>query len=161
MVVDRKPVVHSVPPVDEFAASTLYYAWDGTFQVPELQGAELHILVEGDPQVVGTTRSVSVVGRPAKVRPTGSAGQFGAASQPSPDNWKWFIVPVSPGDNSFVITLNVPLEKASIGVYLHGFTPADSDPAPEEGPVFPLYRNGQRAWSRTLQPLTTYKTDSP
>jgi hypothetical protein len=138
------------------------YVWGGTVTVPDIIDGELHILVEGQSDVERAACRVSLGGRELKPRIIGSAGQFGAAITPSPENWTWFIVPVSPGETSVQIELTVPADQASVGVYLRGFVRAENDSAPDDGaPVFPVFNPDRRAWSHALLPLTEYPADHP
>lgn len=164
IVPSRPPALLSDPP-DRFSkASTssddereVQYAWGGTVSVPDVSGAELCILVDGGPDVERALCRVSVAGREMQPRKIGSAGQFGAATDASPENWTWFIIPVPKGDSTVQIELTIPADEASIGTYLRGFVAAESDPAPDDGaPVFPLYNSNRRAWSLTLMPLAAY-----
>jgi hypothetical protein len=133
------------------------YTWGGTISVPALSGGEFCILVEGGPEVDRAACRISIGGRDVTPRRQGSAGQFGAATDASPENWTWFIVPVSQGDTTVQIELTVSADEASIGAFLRGFTAEDSDPAPDdESPVFPVFNPQRRAWSQTILPLTTY-----
>jgi hypothetical protein len=136
------------------------YRWSGSIDVPDLTNAELCILVEGATDVVGAQGAVRVDGRPVNPVRKNSAGQFGAAVSSSPENWSWFIVPLTPGEHQFNLSLSVPLEKASVGVYLRGATTATSDEAPEGVAAFPVYQPNQRAWSQTLQPLKAFTTSA-
>ena len=142
-------------PQEPGQAGSFHYGWTGSLTVPDVIGAELCILLEGAPPVDGATCKVSLAGSEATVRKSGSEGQFSAAGEPSPEHWTWFIVPVAPGDTTFQIDLDVPLENASIGVYLRGFTRAGNEAAPENVSVFPAYHPEQRAWSQTLLPSKT------
>ncbi len=145
---------------EEELAPNIQFVWKASLSVPEVTGAELCILVEGSPLVANVAGGVSLSGRAAKVRTLGSAGQFGAAAQPSPENWKWLIVPISAGEQSLVVSLDVPLERASIGAYVRGFSPVGPGTESGEGPAFPLFRPEQRAWSQTLLPLRAYSPGS-
>jgi hypothetical protein len=82
-----------------------------------------------------------------------SVGQFGAATEPSPDNWAWFIVPLTRGDTKFQIEIAAAQAQVSVGVFVRGVSSAPSDPEPEGGTVFPTVRPNLRAWSQTLQPM--------
>jgi hypothetical protein len=164
-IVPSRPSALLSDPPDRFSkASTssddereVQYAWGGTVSVPDVSGAELCILVNGGPDVERALCRVSVSGRDLQPRKIGSAGQFGAATDASPENWTWFIIPVPKGDSTVQIELTIPADEASIGTYLRGFVAAESDPAPDDGaPVFPLYNSNRRAWSLTLMPLTAY-----
>lgn len=136
--------------------SRLTWFWKGVLSVPNFSGAELCILVEGGPEVKDATGGVFQAGGATNVRATGSAGQFGAALAASPENWKWFTVPVARGTREVRVYLEIPAETASIGIYLRGTTPTANDRPPVEGPVFPVFHPDQRAWSQTLLPLQTY-----
>jgi hypothetical protein len=133
------------------------YVWGGTVSVQDVIDGELHILVEGGKDVDRATCRISLGGRDVKPRKIVSAGQFGAAIDASPENWTWFIVPVSNGETSVQLELTVSADEASIGLYLRGSVRAESDPAPDDGsPVFPVFNPERRAWSQTLLPLTAY-----
>jgi hypothetical protein len=133
------------------------YAWSGTLDLPVAENLELCILVEGEPTVEHALAAVSLGDKKAKVSRSGSARQFGAAVDASPDNWTWFRVPLPSGRHPFLIDVRVPVEHAAIGVYVRGAVAAASDPAVEGQPAFPLYRADRRAWSQTLAPLQTYE----
>lgn len=149
------------PSDEELGAGNIQVVWRGTVSVPEIEGAELCILVEGGVLAEKATGRAIISDVGVNVTNSGSGGQFGAAAQPSPEHWKWLIVPVAPGERSFHIAVDVPLAEASIGAFLRGFTPADPDAEPGEGPAFPLYHSGQRAWSQTLLPLQVYSAATP
>lgn len=156
-----EPIVEFSIPADSDRAGAIHYSWNGEITPPDgVNGTELCVLVEGVSRVENATCTVSVDGRPMRVRESGSAGQFGAAASPSPENWTWFIVPLAAGTRTIDIALDVPLESASIGVYLRGSTPAVNDPAPENAVVFPVSQTESRAWSQTVVPLTEYSEDS-
>jgi hypothetical protein len=135
------------------------FFWDGSLVVPDVKDAELCILVEGDTGVEYANCKLMLGGREVKPRRNGSAGQFGAATDPSPDHWTWFIVPVTPGLTTFQIDLTVLTEEASIAVYLRGTTPAHSDPKPEAEAVFPVFNPQRRPWSHTLVPLRRHVSE--
>jgi hypothetical protein len=153
----RSRVISSI----EEDPSRIRYHWEGTLNVPPVGAPELCVLVEGSPEVSRAICDLVVGGRMAEVQKLTSVGQFGAATDPSPDNWTWFIVPLSPGDTTFKIDLSLWMEKAAISVYLRGTTPAANDPAPETGAVFPTFRADRRGWSQTLQPRQIYEPSSP
>jgi hypothetical protein len=136
------------------------YSWGGTVSLHGVHEAELSILVEGGLEVERAGCRVSLGGREVTARKVGSAGQFGAATDASPENWTWFIVPMPMGETTVQIEMTVPADEASIGVFLRGAVVADNDPAPDDGmPVFPVFKAERRAWSQTLVPLTTYPTE--
>ena len=139
---------------DEQSPSLLRYDWSGAVAVPTIANPELAILVEGPPSVARAFCRVLLNGRIGQITPTGSAGQFGAAAQPSPENWKWFFVPVPPGSTHVQVSLEIPADSAAVGIYLRGLAPAPSAPAPATGPAFPLYRADHRAWTQALVPTT-------
>lgn len=134
--------------------SRMRYYWDGVLRVPAMGDAELCILVEGPPQVSESLAQIMVGGRVLPVRKITSAGQFAAATEASPENWTWFIVPVAAGETIFSVDLNIWSDEASVGVYLRGTTPATNEAAPVGRAAFPTLRPDRRAWSQTLQPLT-------
>lgn len=131
----------------------LRFAWDGTLLVPEIAEGELCILVEGDRAIDRTSCRILLDNQLVNPRLATSVGQFAAAIESSPDNWIWFIVPLTAGHRTFQIELATAQLQVSVGVFVRGVTPAQHDPAPEEGPVFPTLRPTLRAWSQTLQPL--------
>jgi hypothetical protein len=134
----------------------LEYRWHGSVALPEVQRAELKILVEGPPDIASTTGRVLINGRQVRLTRKGSAGQFGAAVEASPDNWTRFIAPLSPGEHDLEVTLAVPFEKVSVGIYVTGALDATSDTAEEGEPAFPVFQPDQRPWSQTLQPLKVF-----
>ncbi|HUR60601.1 MAG TPA: hypothetical protein VM029_22965 [Opitutaceae bacterium] len=156
-----EPYVEVVRPSDPERASSLFYSWDGTLSVPDVMGAELCILVEGAPQVENSRCTVLVSGQALRARSAGNAGQFGAAAAPSPENWTWFFVPLTPGDHSVRIEIDVPLENAAIGVFLRGATSAVPGYEASETAPFPLYRSDRRAWSQAVLRMKDYATEAP
>ncbi len=151
------PEVSMVAASEQEPSGRLHYAWNAEIAVPEIKDAQILILVEGAAAVEQAVCRVTLAGEPAAMTVTGSAGQFSADDREVPENWTWFIVPVTSGNHSLQFSLDVPLQKAAIGVYVSGRTPATSAAAdPEEGPAFPVYLPGQRAWSQILLPLTKY-----
>lgn len=152
----NEPQVSVVVPEDAERTASLRYQWSGSVSVPEAGNAELCLLIEGNPQVDKTRGTVAEAGRLLNVRRTSSEGQFGAAALPSPEHWTWFIVPLASGAHALEIDLGIPVESASVGIYLRGSSATENDPVPPEGLSFPLYRSGQRGWSRTLVPLTRH-----
>lgn len=133
------------------------YFWDGAISVPKgLIDPELCLLVEGAPGVERVSGKILLGGRAAEIRKMSSAGQFGAAIDPSPENWTWLIVPLPADETAFQIDLTVPLERARVGVFVRGATRAANAPAPEATAVFPTYRPDQRGFSQTLQPLKEF-----
>ena len=141
---------------DEIRPTTIRYDWSGTVTAPAIANPEIWILIEGPPVVARSSGRVLVDGRVAKLTGTGSAGQFGAAAQPSPENWQWFFSPVPPGTSAVQISLEIPAAAASVSVYLRGTAPAVSDPEPVAGPAFPLFRADRRTWTQTLAPTQTF-----
>ena len=134
------------------------FYWTGSLTVPELSETELCVLIEGAPAIAAAHGAVMLNGEPARIVKTGSAGQFGAAAEPSPENWVWLIAPVEPGEHEFTVVVNVPTATATVGVYLRGRVPATSDPVTDDAPAFPLSRPDSRAWSQTLLPSKTLGT---
>ena len=134
----------------------LEYRWNGSVALPEISRAELNILVEGTPDIGSTTGQVLINGRPVRLTRKGSAGQFGAAVEASPDNWTWFIAALPPDVHDVQVTLSVPFEKASVGIYVTGARDATSAAAEGEEPAFPVFQPDQRPWSQTLQPLKVF-----
>jgi hypothetical protein len=164
-VLPSAPSALKSDPPERFAKASLpsdderevRYVWGGTVAVPEVSGAELCVLVEGGTDVERAACRISISGRDVPARKLVSTGQFGAATDASPENWAWFIIPVAKGESTVQIELTIPADEASIGTYLRGFVAAENDPAPDDGtPVFPLYNSNRRAWSQTLMPLTAY-----
>jgi hypothetical protein len=141
--------------------SRIRYYWDGVLRVPAVSDGELCVLVEGPPEVREAICEIVVGGRVMPVRKVTSAGQFAAATDASPENWTWFIVPIAPGETIFNLDLNVWSDAASVGVYLRGTVPATNDAAPASGALFPTLRPDRRAWSQTLQPLRLLEVGSP
>jgi hypothetical protein len=137
----------------ERAHPILRYTWSGTLQVPGTTDGELCILVEGDRTIDQTTCRILLDQQPVTPRLATSVGQFAAATEPSPDNWIWFIVPLAAGNRTFQIEVAAAQLQVSVGVYARGVAPAQHDPAPEGSTAFPTPRAHQRAWSQTLQPL--------
>ncbi|MDO8539740.1 MAG: hypothetical protein Q7S40_04805 [Opitutaceae bacterium] len=151
----REPVWSVTPANDELRLrGDLRFAWNSIAIVPKMAAAELCILVQGEPAVSGALASVAIDDRAITTRTVGSAGQFGAAAEPSPENWKWFIIPVAAGTRKIDIDVTVPVDSASVGIFLRGSVDVQNDPAPEEAAVFPTYRPGSRGWSQALLPLT-------
>jgi hypothetical protein len=129
------------------------YHWSGRIDVPELKDSELCLLVEGARDVDGAACSIWIDGRPVRLARSGSAGQFGAAVDASPENWNWFLGQLPAGEHDFAISVSLPAARAAVGVFLRGHVPADSDDAPKDAIAFPLFQPDQRPWSQTLQPL--------
>ncbi len=134
----------------------LQLLWSGQVTIPNLPNAELCVLVESDPMVELATCSIAVDGRAVTARAVASAGQFGAAALPSPENWKWFLVPMTAGTHQCQVFIDTPTPSAAVGVYLRGRDATASAPAPEQGAVFPVWRPTERPWSATLLALKTY-----
>ena len=105
--------------------------------------------------------TVLVNGREVKPRRSASAGQFGAASTRSPEDWLWLIVPLPKGHSALQLNVAVPSQQTAVGVYVRGFVPARSDAAPDGDNVFPLFRPDRRAWSQTLAPSKVYAPPAP
>lgn len=154
--IDAPPPTWSVNPGDEQAsqAPSVQFAWEGTVDVPEVAGLELCIVVEGGRGVSDAAVHVTIGNQAVALRNTGSAGQFGAATQPSPENWKWFIAPIAAGTRRISISGSAPLASAAVGVFLRGSVAVENDPAPDEGPVFPTYHPDSRRWAQALLPVT-------
>jgi hypothetical protein len=140
---------------DDESAPALHYSWGGTLEVSGGE-SELCILVEGTDQVANASGMALVGNRYLALRSSGSAGQFFAAAQPGAEHWQWLTVRVPAGLQSVQVELDLPLESASVGIFLRGAVDVADDPAPEGGAVFPVSRHSQRGWSRTLVPLKTY-----
>ncbi len=141
---------------DEITPTTILYDWSGVVSVPSVATPELCILVEGLPEVARSSCRVLVEGRVVKLTSTGSSGQFGAAAQPSPENWQWFFASVAPGSTNVQVSLEIPSGLAAVSIHLRGLASAGSDPEPAEGPVFPPYRAGQRRWTQTVVPTVVF-----
>ena len=141
---------------DELLPTTIHYNWTGTVTAPTITNPEICVLIEGLPVVARSSGRVLVDGRVAKLTGTGSAGQFGAAAQPSPENWQWFFSPLPPGTSAVQVSLEIPATTASVSIYLRGSAPAASDPEPVAGTAFPLYRADRRLWTQTLAPTQRF-----
>jgi hypothetical protein len=129
--------------------------------MPDVSDGELCILVSGASGVDLSSSRVTIGGREVTVRKSRSAGQFGAASDASPENWVWFLVSLPKGETTVRVDLSVMIDRAEVGIFVRGFTTAANDAA-DEGPVFPTFRPERRAWSRTLEPLRAITLeDSP
>lgn len=179
MRLERARLVGSLPVVDvqqpDYAAhagdplaseqeSELRFYWKGVLTAPaNLASAELCIVVEGGTEVNAAKCGVFQSGVALKVARSGSAGQFGAAIEPSPDNWTWFTVPVPRDSHEYRVYVELPAKEASVGIYLRGAArAAETEPAAPEKPAFPLFRPDERPWSQTLLPLRAYgKSASP
>jgi hypothetical protein len=140
--------------------SNPHWTWNGAVSLPEASGAELCVVLEGSREVSGTGCKLSINGRDVEVRRSTSVGQFGAAIDASPENWMWFVAALPAGDNVVQIDLTLIAEEESIGVFVRGAVPAQNDPAPESGAVFPTFHAERRPWSQTLLPLRDYSTSS-
>ncbi|MBM3852491.1 MAG: hypothetical protein FJ399_04975 [Verrucomicrobia bacterium] len=132
-------------------------AWSGTLFLPDGIDSELCILVEGARGVERSACQVMLSGREARVTKVTSDGQFGAATEPSPENWTWFTVPLARSDNTFQIEVAVLQEQAQIGIYLRGALRATNDPPPDDAAPFPTFQAERRSWSQTLQPLEQFR----
>jgi hypothetical protein len=142
----------SEPP--EESDESINYQWRGTVVVPEVINAELCVLIEGAPGVEATQGTAMIDGRAARIVRQVSAGHFGAAVDPSPENWSWLMSGLAPGKHVIEITLDVPLKAAAVGIFVKGSSAATNDPAPgEDIAAFPLFQPEQRPWSRTLRPV--------
>ena len=148
------PALYVSPVVDpERENPVLHYTWSGTLQVPEISEGELCILVEGDRTVDQTVCRITLGGQQVKPRLASSVGQFGAATDASPENWAWYIVPLNRGNTSFQIEVAAAQAEMSVGVFTRGVMSAPSDPEPAGEVVFPTVRPNVRSWSQTLQPM--------
>lgn len=143
---------------DELAPARINYDWSGTVNVPAVTAPELCILVEGPPAVALARCRVLLDGRVVLLTATGSTGQFGAAAQPSPENWQWFFAPLPPGAAALQVSVELPAAGATVSIHLRGTAPAPGDPASPDGPAFPLYRPTQRPWSQPVVPAVTVPT---
>ena len=160
----ENPPYVEITPVDFEAGlpqPSLRLLWNGSFELQEISTAELCVLVESGPEVEGAGCSITLDGRPVVARSAGSAHQFGAAAAPSPENWKWFIVPVTAGAHTCQVFIEAPLAKAVIGVYLRGTVDATNDPPPAGDTVFPVWRATERPWSATLLSPQAYGLEAP
>ncbi len=146
---------------DSGEPSRLRYHWHGVLTVPAVTGAELCVLVEGPTDMSATQCELMVGGRIVQPRKVSSTGQFAAATDASPENWTWFIVPVAAGESIFSLDLHLWADEASVGVFLRGTTPAVNDPAPAAGAVFPTLQPDRRGWSQTLTPLRLLEIGAP
>src|SRR5581483_11887280 len=144
------------------AQASLHYALAGSLNLPNVSGTELRVLVESPAkEVAGTTAQIALGGRRVTATKSTSAGQWAAAGEPSPENWSWFIVPLTAGATDFSIDLDIPLAEARVGVFLRGAVPAVSEPAQGDGPAFPLFKPDQRGWSQTIAPLQAFAAEDP
>jgi hypothetical protein len=134
-------------------SSRIDYRWRGSVVAPAVMNQELWVLVEGAGGVENAQGSVKIDGRTASVTRKQSAGQFGAAVDASPENWTWLITSLTAGRHEIEITLDVPLARASIAVYVKGAVAAHHDSPAGEPAVFPSYQPEQKAWSSTLRSL--------
>lgn len=133
------------------------YFWGAMVALDAAAPAELCVLVEGTGDVNWASCRISIDGRDLVARESASAGQFAAATEVYPENWKWFIVPLPPGQTSVQVDVSVQSEQTSIGVFVRGTAAALNAAAPEDdSPVFPVFNPERRAWSKTLVPLATY-----
>ncbi|MEY4938763.1 MAG: hypothetical protein RIQ93_498 [Verrucomicrobiota bacterium] len=139
--------------------SELTFFWKGVMTTPgNLTTAELCVVVEGGTEVNAAKCTIFQSGVAVKVARSGSAGQFGAAIEPSPDNWTWFTTPVPPNTpHEYRVYVEAPAKEASIGIYVRGATPAaPTEEADPDRPAFPLFRADTRPWSQTLLPVRAY-----
>lgn len=130
------------------------FSWSGTVSLPEVEDVELLVLIEGGAAGEYTSGQIVLGGQQVKPRRVTSAGQFGAASDASPDNWLWLIAPLPKGATRFQLDLRLPSDQMAVGVYVRGTMRAQNDAAPADATVFPVFRPDTRAWSQTLLPLT-------
>jgi hypothetical protein len=160
-IANEPQIVRPPPAPDGTPATSFRYVLEGVVAVADASGAELCILTEGSRPIDGVACKVTFDDQEADLRTTGSKGQFSAADNPSPEQWTWFLAPVTTGSRSFRIELDVPVASASVGVYLRGVAPAVSEAAPDGVPAFPTFRAEQRAWSQTLAPVTVFSATTP
>ena len=132
-------------------------AWSGSLFLPEGVDAELCLLVEGARGIERSACQVMLSGRDVRVTKVTSKGQFGAATDPSPENWTWFTVPLARSDTTFQIEVAVLQEQAQIGIYLRGALRATNDPPSDDAAAFPTFQADRRSWSQTLQPLEQFR----
>lgn len=140
--------------------NTVRFEWRPALAMPDVVNGELCVLVEGNAAATNAIGAIMVDGRPAKVRSTGSAGQFAASSSAAKEHWKWFIAPVTAGSHDIFIDVSVPVGTAAIGVFVRGSTRVTNEDAADGVAVFPVYHPDLRGWSQTLVPLKEY-TDTP
>lgn len=137
-------------------------SWVGTIDLPaEVEGAELCVLVEAAEPIAAAECEVFVNGRVARAVVSGSDGQFGAASSPSPEHWVWSTVPLAAGRSTVQVELRVPLEAAMFGIFLRGGVAVPVAPAAGGGLEFPVFRPNRRPWSQTLTPLQAHPQEAP
>lgn len=139
-----------VPHRDDDSSSMAFH-WRGTVTVPTVANGELCVLIEGAPAVAGAQGTIRIDGRTARITWKRSAGQFGAAVESSPENWSWLIAAIAGGKHEIELTLDLPLARAAVGIYLKGFVAADNDAAPDGVPAFPVFQAEQRAWAQALR----------
>lgn len=137
-------------PGEQAEFTDMRFAWTGQLATPEVDELELCVLVEGSASIEHATTEILLGGQVVKARRTGSAGQFGAASDAARENWAWFLAPVPKGQMAFNVEVRVPSADAAVSVYLRGTIAARNDAAPEAGAVFPTFRPERQAWSQTL-----------
>lgn len=150
VVADTLEISESLPARDATETAGLTAAWFGSIGPVEAEGVELCVLVEGNPGIEHSACDIFLNGQAVRVQRATSAGQFGAASDASPDNWVWFIASLPKNTTTFEFNLRVPPGKAKLSAYLRGTVAATSAAAPEAGLVFPVFKPEQRAWSQTL-----------
>jgi hypothetical protein len=155
-VAAEAPVVVVTDLDPELNEPGLLYQWSGSLQVPAVLEPELCVLVAGGTDVADAVGDLWVDGRAVPWEKSGSAGQFGAAVEPSAENWTWFVARLEPGGHEFALEVQAPRKATSVGVFLRGGVPVTNDPEPAEGPVFPQFQPDRRPWSQTLQPLTAF-----
>jgi hypothetical protein len=139
----------------------LDYRWRATLKVPSVERGELCILVEGAPAVGGVAGTVRVDNRATDFVRHQSVGQFGAAVEASPENWTWLIAALPAGSHDVEITLQIPLRKAAVGIFIRGSVLASNDSVSDEVVAFPTFQPERRPWSHTVRSLEVFGEDAP
>ncbi|HEO70836.1 MAG TPA: hypothetical protein ENN80_06185, partial [Candidatus Hydrogenedentes bacterium] len=137
-------------PLGDIDGTTLFRA-TGALTLGSVRSAELCVLCEGGREVAVSHARVLVDGEDAPLDASCSVGAFAATGAQAEENWKWFMTPLEPGEHTLEVQVDTALSAARFGVFLRGMVDATaSQPAYDDGPPFPLYRAGERPWSRTL-----------
>jgi len=145
------------------ADSVLTFNVAGKLSVGGAKSCELCVLSEGPAGAAGASCTITVDGEPAPLTASSSDAAFAATGRPQDDQWKWFLVPLTPGAHELSVTLEVPSAETRCGVFLRGTVPVGEDNGlkPIAQPSFPLYRPGTRSWSYTLAPMRSAPADIP
>lgn len=134
---------------------------EGRLSVDHALGAQLCVLVEGNPAVAENNCRILLDGQEAAVFIPKSEGAFGAAGEGHIEHWIWFLTNVPLGEHQVRIEVSGPALDHPTGVFLRGdvAAPAPSATRFDDGPVFPAYRPERLPWSRVLVPLATRQID--